>query len=310
MAHPHWVTDNSPGFKVDGALVKNVQKKETKPCNAMWQDVEDGVRSGKHFWNIRFPTLEGAAGVGLTSKDHFKQGYDCQAIQLLKGDLRNGGHNDCLIPKFYKYKEIEAGDEIGILAVFEEHKLKVYFEVNGVSLGPGFFLSDKIFKSIFPIVTFYNSGSATCTKLTEIRDITFRPRPIHAGILGDWKATNMTANNVIYQQIRRITSEFTEIGPDKYKWVGQVKRTFETVAARENGKWSTETLRTLPAIIPANDPPTLDLEDRLRTLMENVIIIEHDPDEDILFTETERISIRWKRYDPSPGPFCGDPFDR
>lgn len=81
-----WITDGSDRFTINGNVVTHVDYAYVDNVfNAMWQD---GVSSGEHYWKIHFPILESGAGVGLSLKDHFKQGYTCETIKYM-GNLSN-----------------------------------------------------------------------------------------------------------------------------------------------------------------------------------------------------------------------------
>ncbi|KAJ6634454.1 hypothetical protein Bhyg_17278 [Pseudolycoriella hygida] len=115
-----WITDGTLGLTVDGNVVNfdDDRKRNCSAFHALWYD-DDGVTSGKHYWKIHFPFLENTAAVGLTSMNLFKRGFACDSI-CYSGHLGNCGRN--LVRAFGPMPA--EGDEIGMLAVFDEDRLK------------------------------------------------------------------------------------------------------------------------------------------------------------------------------------------
>lgn len=152
-----WILDGSPGFTIDGDIVTHVDEDVVDNVfNCMWQE-SDGVSSAKHYWKIHFRTLDGVGGVGLTSKEYFGKGYRCNGL-CFNGNLSDGS---CLLVGDFGRSPV-AGDTIGILVSFESARLRIFFDINGKSLGQAFSVPATRFTSVFPIVRFNHSGSATC----------------------------------------------------------------------------------------------------------------------------------------------------
>lgn len=295
-----WITDGSSGFSINGNVVTVAHIDEQQYMyNAMWQD-GNGVLSGKHYWKIHFLTLTDIASVGLTSKECLKQGYACQAI-LYSGNLTNCSGR--LVGSFGPSPK--EGDVIGILAIFESDRLKVYIDVNGKSLGLAFNVPASTFNSIYPIVSFNDSGSATCTKQTEIPDIFNRAPTTFAGIEGDWKLTDFQENGVMVDIPCSSTSSIALKEANRYTWHVSATNSYWTTLYKEDGNWKTsDTLRTLMGILC---PKLLKFECSMSVLMSDVKIIEID-ESGHLSIKSDKISSTWSRNDTAPGPYVGEPF--
>ncbi|XP_037041832.1 uncharacterized protein LOC119078427 [Bradysia coprophila] len=294
-----WITDGSDGFAVNVDVVTHVDNKGVDNVfNAMWQD-GDGVSSGEHYWKIHFPTLESGAGVGLTSKDYFKKGYACRAINYL-GNLSNCG--GLLVGNFGPRPK--QADTIGILAVYEGDRLKVYVDENGTSLGLAFNVPASTFKSIFPVVSFHSSGSATCTKQTEIPKVTSRASATFTGIEGDWKLTNLEENAVVLDLPLKPTAKLTKIDTDKYSFNVHVINRMWTNLFKADGDWKTS---GVCSTMIGGDPESMKFEDTVGSLIEKVKVVEVDAGGN-LSVKSDTLSSTWTRYDSTPGPFVGEPF--
>lgn len=297
-----WVTDGSPYLIVNGDLVEHSPHPQEKtPSNAMWED-GTGVSSGRHYWRIHFSMLEGRSGFGFTSGEHFRRGYDCKAAMYMFGDLCHGGRDGTLVLNFGP-KPVE-GDTVGMLAVFEEDRLKVYFDVNGKSLGLAFSVPRSVFTSIYPMVRFYSVGSASCTKQTEIPDITVRPPVRFVGIEGNWKLRKFFENDVETKVVVSVSCKIEKKTPHQYEWSAAVSKTIRTKLTAVNGKWI-----TTPII---SDTSTLaqvghKFEVHIKSLMNAVRRVEVGEDGH-LSIESDTISTLWKRYDATPRPFMFNPF--
>lgn len=294
-----WISDASVGFAINGNVVTYVDSEGVDNVfNAMWED-GDGVSSGEHYWKIYFPTLERGAGVGLTSREYFKKGYACKAINFL-GNLSNC--SGLLVGNFGPSPK--EGDTIGILASFEGDRLKVYIDVNGESLGLAFDVPASTFKSIFPVISFHNSGSATCTKQTEIPDLATRAPTSFTGIEGDWKLTNFEKNDVKLNLTRKGTAKIRNIGADKYSLSVRVINRMWTELSKVDGNWKTSGVCTT---LMGSDPASMKFENTVGNLIENVKTVEVDGSGNLSF-KSDAMSSIWTRYDATPGPFVGDPF--
>jgi len=293
-----WIHDGSSGFTINGNIVSYVDNEGCDNVfNSIWQDGE-GVSSGKHYWKIHFQSLEGGAGVGLTSKDRFKQGYACKAIKYL-GNLSNGGA--LLVGNFGPSPT--TGDVIGILAVFEGDRLKVFIDVNGKSLGLAFNVAASTFKSIYPLVSFHKSGSATCTKQTDIPNFTDRAPTTFVGIEGDWKLSNFQENGVTLPLQSSPTCKIRKQDANQYSWSAKVCNNLGTTLSRADGKWKTS---GTCATMMMGPPELMKLEHLVSNLMDGVKIVEVANES--LSIKSETISSAWTRYDSSPGPYIGEPF--
>lgn len=294
-----WISDGSHGFSINGDVVTHVDNEGVDNVfNCMWHD-GDGVSSGKHYWKIHFLTLEDGAGVGITSKDHFKQGYACKAIKYL-GNLSNGG--GLLVGKFGPSPS--AGDVIGILAVFEDDRLKVYIDVNDKQLGLAFNVPASTFKSVFPIVSYHKSGSATCTKQADIPIITDRASTSFDGIEGDWRLINVQENGTSLALESRPTSTIRKKETNEYAWSIKVCNGLRTNLSKKDGNWKTSVTCSTKMLGP---PELMKLESLLSSLMKDVSTIEVDGSGN-LSIKSERVGSTWTRYDSAPGPYVGEPF--
>lgn len=295
-----WIIDGSAGFAVNGNVVTYVDNEGVDNVfNALWEDGDDGVSSGQHYWKIYFPTLENGAGVGLTSKDYFKKGYACKAINYL-GNLSNCGA--LLVGNFGPRPK--QGDTIGILAVFDSDRLKVYIDMNGESLGLAFDVPSSTFKSIYPIVSFHSSGSATCTKQMDIPNITDRAPSTFTGIEGNWKLTKFEKDNAPFDHTRGASAKITKVDGDKYSLSARVVNRMWTELSKVDGNWKTSGVCTT---LMGSDPASMKFENIVAALIENVKVIEVDGSE-TLSIRSETMSTTWTRFDSTPGPFVGEPF--
>lgn len=304
-----WITDGSSGFTIKGNVVTHADDRGVDNVfNAMWRD-GDGVASGEHYWKIQFHTLSHGAGVGFTSKDHFKQGYACNAIKYL-GNLSNG--SGLLVGKFGPSPK--AGDIIGILAVFVGDRLQMYIDLNQQSLGLAFDVPASTFKSIYPVVAFHKSGSATCTKESKIPNIRVRAPDDFTGIEGDWKLGYFEEKRIDPERFKQsgIDSEFlvvptstiTKSGPYEYSWHVQMVNNLSTTLSRKDGIWKTSN-SSLTMML--GTPQSLKLEYEISSLIEEVKVVELDYRGDLII-KSDRIVTSWRRYDSTPAPFVGAPF--
>lgn len=300
----HWITDGSIGFSINQNVV--TYKDETgvdNVYNCIWQE-NDGISSGRHYWKIHFPTLDDGAGVGLTSKDHFKEGYACKAIKYL-GNLSDGGR--LLVSKFGPSPS--AGDTIGILASFEGDRLKVYIDCNGKSLGLAFDVPASCFKSVFPLVSFHKSGSATCQKINNIPKISDRALTTFTDIEGDWTLTKFHENGTVAptacnNSMQYATTKLSHTEINTYSWFVKVVNQMSTCLSRVGTNWKTSFIKSTQMLGP---PENMQLERKIANLMEDVKIIEViDGD---LSIKTDSISTTWTRYDATPGAYVGNPFE-
>lgn len=298
---PNWITDGSTGFTISGNSISFASEERGTVFNCMWLDDEIGVSSGKHYWKINFETLSVDGAIGLTSKDYFKQGWALKGL-CYKGNLSDG--SALLVSKFGP--PITAGDTVGILASFEDDRLKVYLDINGKSLGLAFDVPASSFKSVFPIVKFYASGSVTCRKEVEIPNLTDRVSPSFTGIEGDWKLIELKNENSTVDQAG-ITSKLTKISENSYNWSiktsGLHRTLFSTRLLKEGQIWKTSDVRAITDRT-GSAMSTYNIFENLMKMVK-VVQIEH---EDSLSIESEIISSKWIRYDPSPGPYVTNVF--
>lgn len=311
-----WVSDGSSGFIIDGNSVSQRQQPHvcdlqcigTHIFNCMWQE-GDGVSSGKHYWKIKFETLAGSAGVGLTSKDHFNWGYACRSIKY-NGSLENGFEHLQNIDG----PSISSGDVVGILAVFEDDRLKMFIDINGKSLGLTFDVPASTFDSVFPFLSFDKSGSATCIKQIEIPKNTDRVRTTFTGIEGDWKLIDFKkdvddiATRPPLKFVQRITCKIRQEGLQKYTWITSVGNSLEaTLFLAVDGNWKTYNFcQTLKGLLNVE---WRNFEDSVGNLMRNGVKTVGIKSNGNLCIMSESIISQWTRYDaPLPVSFIGDPF--
>lgn len=297
----NWITDGSYGFTINENVITHVDNEGVNNVfNAMWRD-GDGVSSGKHYWKIYFPTLDGDAAVGLTSREHFRVGFYCKAIEYM-GNLSDG--SSVLANGFGPSPK--QGDTIGILAVFDGFRLKMYVDVNGKSYGLAFNVPALTFKSVYPMVAFHKSGSAICTKQTEIADITKREMAALNGIVGNWKLTKFLENDVEVDLIRPTKIIIKEIDPDKYSLcIGVVNRLYVELS-KVDGKWKTSFACSTRKI---GHPESMTYESKVTSLFRAIKIVE-TCGSGILSVKSDTMSSIWVPYDSGPGPFVGEPFSR
>lgn len=201
------------------------------------------------------------------------------------------------------------GDDIGILAIFEGDRLKVYIDVNGKSLGLAFNVPASTFKSIFPVVSFHTSGSATCIKQTEIPNTIDRVPRTFVGIEGDWKLINFEENGIISKlrivPIAKIRMNLLFLFRLNYSLL--VHATYgwwlRTNLSKENGVWKTSDTHSARLLCPE----MMKLEQSVASLIGGVTVIEIETNGN-LSIKSDTISSTWTRYDTALGPFVGEPF--
>lgn len=295
-----WIPDGSSGFVINANIVTHIDKSECDNVfNCLWEEC-DGVSTGKHYWKIHFRTLKGGGGVGLTSKDYFKQGYGCEGV-CYNGNLSDGRR---LFVSDFGPSPV-TGDTLGILASFEGNRLKVYFDINGKSLGLAFCVKALKFATVFPMVRFKHSGSATCQKQTEIPNIQKRHCTIYSGIEGDWKLKYINRIDLPAMLTRVVLSpkmNLKNIGEDKFNWYMEVLNSFKTTLSKCDSKWETDGItRTL---IKSNEL-VMEQEKQISHLMDCVdtVNLEHDGS---LLIKSGTLSTVWRRYDATPRPYVSD----
>lgn len=295
-----WVTDDSPGFKVHGCYVIRDDQEVGTVFNAMWEE-GDGVSWGEHYWKIHFDRLSDVgAGVGLTSRKYFKKGNACKTIKYL-GDLSNGRKH--LVKKFGPSPKDK--DTIGILAVFEDDRLKMYVHLNRRRLGLAFDVPASTFKSIYPVVAFRGTGSATCDKMPIIPNIRVRDIVTFTGIEGDWKLINLQENGIDSEITFSPTSAISKSGTDEFSWYIEVTvNGIESTLSKKDDNWKTVTSRSSLLFGPAE---TTKIENAMGDLMQRVKVLELEANGN-LSIKSAKVSTIWTRYDSSPGPFVGAPF--
>ncbi|KAG4071469.1 hypothetical protein HA402_011623 [Bradysia odoriphaga] len=294
-----WTTDGSTGFSTSRDTV-NLEPNGgvDNVFNAMWRD-GDGVSSGQHYWKIHIKSLGSGVGIGITSNEHFGKGYACKSLMYC-GDLNIGerySRKPRLVADFGPKPKL--GDTIGIFAVFEGARLKVYLEVNGTSLGLAFDVPAFTFESIFPMVSFYLSGSATCAKYTDIPpNITKRAPIVYPGIEGRWKLSKF--GDKMFPAPVAPETLISKVATDKYKWY---INKFSSNLSHENGTWKSDTL-----FIPggrSRKKPREALDQTIIDLMVAVKKVEIDGSHN-LSIRTDSTSSTW--YRPKVTPFVGEPF--
>lgn len=294
-----WISDGSGEFTINGNIViHQSDKRGDNVFNCMWQE-GDGVSSGKHYWKIHFQTLEDGAGVGITSKDHFKKGYACKGLKYL-GNLSDGG--SLLVANFGPAPK--AGDIFGILVVFDYDRLKVYIDLNGTSLGLAFNIPASTFKSIFPFISFRRSGSATCTKQIEIPNTTNRTPGSFAGIEGDWRLTSLQENGISLNLKTSPTSKIKREEANKYSWFIKVVNNISTLLSVEEGNWKTSCTSSTKML---GSPDMMKFERTILKLLEGLNHINLEGNGH-LSVKSDRISSTFTRHDVVPQPYVGNPF--
>lgn len=294
-----WVSDGSSELTINGKIVTHQSNTlGDNVFNCMWRD-GDGVSAGKHYWKIHFHTLEGGAGVGITSAHHFKKGYACKGLKYL-GNLSDGSR--LLVGNFGPSPR--AGDVIGILAVFDGDRLKVYVDINGRSLGLAFNVPASIFKSIFPYVSFRKSGSASCTKQSEIPNTSDRAVTTFAGIEGEWRLLRLEENGIQLILQSSPTSKIRRSETNKYSWFIKVVNNVSTHLSMEEGNWRTSAIASTQMLGP---PELMKIERTIICLMEGLKHFNIEANEN-LSIKSDNISSVWTRFDAAPQPYVENPF--
>lgn len=298
-----WIPDGSSGFTVDGNTVTHVDESGGGNIfNCLWEE-GDGVTSGSHYWKIHFDALEDGGGVGLTSKDRFKEGYACRALAY-SGNLSNG--IGLLVLNFGSAPC--AGDTVGLFATFVDDRLKVYIDLNGKSLGLAFDVPASTFNSIYPMVFFNSSGSAKCHKESDPPSSTVRPTATFDGFEGDWKLKELQENEdpvaVAAELLATISTKLKKDGEHEYVWSTSVVNNIITRLWLDDDKWKTSHVSSTKML---GLPEHMDVESKVIDLIAALSSINVN-DNGELSIKSDALSSVWTRYDATPGPFIGEPF--
>jgi len=197
-----------------------------------------------------------------------------------------------------------AGDVIGILADFCKDRLKVYIDINGKSLGLAFDVPATTFKSIFPFVSFSKSGSATCTKQSEIPNITDRAPTPFSDIQGDWKLSSVQENGDRLKLQSSPTCKIRKEDANTYSWFVKVANNVSTRLSNEGGNWKTSHVLSTRMLGP---PELMKLERTISALMEGLKDIKIEANGH-LSAKSENTLSAWTRYDSTPQAFVGSIF--
>lgn len=300
----HWQPDGSSGFTVDGNTVTHIDESGGgNVFNCLWDEGES-ITSGSHYWKIHFDTLEDGGGVGVTSKDFFKEGYACKSLSY-SGNLSDGG--GLLVPSFGAPPC--AGDTVGIFASFVDDRLKVYFDLNGKSLGLSFDVPASTLNSIFPMVFFNTSGSAKCHKENEPPGSIVRACTAFTGIEGDWKIKELIQEGdnpvTIPAELQlTLTTKLRKDGENEYVWFTSVVNNIITRLWLEDDKWKTSHNQSTMML---GTPEHMEVERNIMDLIGALSSINVD-DNGNLSVKSDTLSSEWTRYDATPGAYVGEPF--
>jgi len=301
-----WHLDGSSGFSVEGNTVTHTDESGGGNIfNCLWEE-GDGVTSGSHYWKIYFDSLEDGGGVGLTSKDLFKEGYACRSLTY-SGNLSNGAA--LLVPNFGE--ALRAGDTVGIFASFVDDRLKVYIDINGTSLGLAFDVPSSTFTSVFPIVSFNTSGSVNCHKEIDAPVSIVRTGTTFSGIEGDWKLKELIQDNenpvAISADLQStLTTKLRKDVENEYVWITKVVNNIITRLWLEDGKWKTSHVQSTMML---GNPDDMEVERKLIDLIGALSSINVDDDGNLSAKSDNLFSV-WTRFDATPGPYVGEPFTR
>lgn len=299
-----WIPDGSTGFTVEGNSVTHTDESGGgNVFNSLWDD-GDGVTSGSHYWKIHFDSLESGGGVGLTSKDRFKEGFACRSL-FYSGNLSTG--SALLVPNFGDSPK--AGDSVGIYALFADDRLKVYIDLNGDSLGLAFDVPASTFDAVYPMVSFNTSGSASCQKESEPPNNTTRSATTVSGMEGEWKLKELLQENdepvsISSDLLSTLRTKLRKDGDNEYLWSTAVVNNLITRLWSEDGTWKTAHVRSTRM---SAAPEYMDVERRITSLIEGLSSIGVNDDGD-LSVKSEALSSVWTRNDSAPSPFVGEPF--
>lgn len=299
-----WLPDGSSGFTIDGNTVTHIDESGGGNIfNCLW-DEGDGVASGSSYWKIHFDSLEDGGGVGLTSKERFKEGFACRSLSY-SGNLSNGG--GLLVASFGAAPC--AGDTVGIHASFADDRLKVYIDLNGTSLGLAFDVPASTFDSVFPIVFFNTSGSAKCQKESEPPGSITRATAPFNGIEGDWKLKELFQDNDDPAEVRAelkaaLSTKLRKDGENEYIWCTNVVNNINTRLWSEDDKWKTSHVQSTKML---GAPEDMDVEGKIIDLIGDLSSINLNENGD-LSVKSDASSSVWTRYDATSGPFVGEPF--
>jgi hypothetical protein len=156
-----WKTDGDSKSTVEGNAL-TCDPPEGNVANAIWSS---GIKDGKAYWKVKMEN--GSAGclfAGITDLDKLKPGWAGKGL-LYGGNLSDG--SGLLVGRFGP--SLKAGDTLGILCEVTADVIRVYFDINGTSLGLAFDVPRATLgEEVFPSVHFSEKGTVSISAAESI----------------------------------------------------------------------------------------------------------------------------------------------
>jgi len=306
-----WISDGSASIIIGGSgdvseieCELGSESSGGNVYNGLWKESDQGATAGTHYWKIHITKLDpDGIFVGLTDLEKFKTGWELKGLLYGgPGNLSNGG---TLLVGSYGPK-IQSGNTVGILAVFEEEKLKVYFDLDGTPLGQAFDLPATVLNGVFPTVHFSGGGKATIVKSGEIPANLSRAEPVYEGIEGYWRCTELSGENPDSRAITvRIFKDETD--ENSYKVGLRVINNISFTLRRDpvSGAWiPAEAIRSTRMGGP---PEIMKLESEMSHLVGNPTTLTVD-EGFLVVSNADGVTSKWERYSTAKSPVTVNPF--
>jgi len=274
--------------------------------NGLWKESEQGATAGTHYWKIHVTGLNpNSIFVGLSDLEKFKKGWALKG--LLFGGPGNLSNGSALIIGGYG-PHIKSGNTVGILAVFEGEKLKVYFDLDGTPLGQAFDLPATVLNGVFPVVHFSGTGKASIVKSNDIPTKLNREEPVYEGIEGDWRCTE-------YKGQQPSTSVTVGIFKDKEQVGEQVvfnaslhvinRIHYGLHQDAKSGNWKTTGgMSTLMG----GPPELMQLERQMSSLVGNPSRLDVEDGHVLVISNACGDTSKWERYSTAKSAVTENPF--
>lgn len=304
MSEGHWVSDGSPEIVIDGTEAQcQLESSGGNVYNALWKESEAGVSSGTHYWKVHVADLKDSIFVGLTSLDKFKKGWAVKG--LFYGGPGNLSNGSALIVSGFG-KHIKSGDTVGILVVFADEKLKVYFDHNGSSLGQAFDLPASVLNGVFPVVHFSGKGKASISKVSEIPADLTRSVPVYEGIEGDWRCQELNGQPPVTDATLGIFKSESACDGKTYRIGLHVVNRTNGGIRFEGGTWQpTGPMMSTRMLGP---PEFMTLEDQMGKLIGSPSTVKLEGTSLVISNTAAGLTSKWKRYSSAPNVVTQDPF--
>ncbi|OXA61698.1 Heterogeneous nuclear ribonucleoprotein U [Folsomia candida] len=286
-----WVSDGSDEIVVEGSrVVCNVGPSSgSNVYNALWKEggAEDkGILQGKAYWKIALQDLkEGNLFAGVSDLAKFKKGWSCKGL-LYGGNLSNGG---CLlVGNFGPW--LKNNDVLGVFVDADESKIRVYFDVNGTSMGLAFDVPRQTLGNIYPMLHFSGSDFPSITRQEDKFE----------GLLGHWRYSSgsfeVTGGDEPTFEIRG--------SPTVYKGSLRVVNTIG-VSITRNGPGEPFKGQPGASTMMGGPPELMRLESEMTKHVTGTFVLGESGQ--LVISDEDKTS-NWTRFSPTKSPVTENPF--